>query len=242
MLIPTRITVPAQLTPCGGHRHAHAKTKLSSQNTTNEDRKHSLLQIDSLQFSGQGITKPQGSFVGESNTDVTKLCVTECCQMSCQVPTQSNSMKLQDSATICYGTDIKMPKLCVIDDRKKTSQASARRKKVRFHPSAKKHDGISPVQANLERVVLQFCNLEPNFQLLKQMLHARKAKELRLLWFQVRRVILRAARSPRGRVPLLEKGGGSVVIRTKNLPQLKVLLSVIKKSYYMCAALVRENR
>lgn len=242
MLVPTRKIIPAQFTPCG-HRHAHAKTRSSRQNTTSENQRlNSLQQIDSLQFPRQGITKPQGSLVGESDTDVTRMCVTECCRMSCQVSTQSNTMQLQDPVMICCGTDITMPKLCVIGDCKTTRQASARRKKVRFHPSAKKHDGISPQQANLERLVLQFFNVNRNVQLLQQLLHDRKLKQLRMLWFQVRRVILLVARSPRGRIPLLEKGGGSVVIRTKNLPQLKKLLDVTKKAYQICAALVKENR
>ena len=189
------------------------------------------------------ITHPQGSLVGASNTDVTRLCVTECCRISCQVSTQSNTMQLQDPVMIFCGTDTKMPKLCVIDDCKTTSQASARRKKVRFHPSAKKHDGISPQEANLERLVVQFFDgLNRNVKLLEQMLHDRKLKQLRTLWFQVRRVILRVARSPRGRIPLLEKGGGPVVIRAKNLPQLQKLLAVTKKAYQICAVLVKENR
>jgi len=208
-MTPTTITIPAQFTPCCGHRLAHTKTKSSSQNTTTGNRTPNSLQQS----------------------------VVECRQTRFQASTQSKGIQLHDFVTTSHGTDTKMPKLCVINDCKTTSQGSTRRKKVRFHHSAKKHDGLSPQQANLERLVLQFMKVNPNLKILVRMVNDRKLEQLRMLWFQLRRVILRAARSPRDRAPLLEKGGGKcIILRKKNLPHLKKLLAVVKKAYHMCAA------
>merc|ERR1712025_1501969 len=126
---------------------------------------------------------------------------------------------------------------------KTDSQVPKQRKKVRFHHSAKKHDGLAPQQVNLQRLVLQFFQTTPDLEILVQMAHGRKHEQLRMLMIQVRRVIIRVSRSPSGKAPLLEKGGGmSVLLRKANLPQLVKLLAATKKAYQMCAALIDEKQ
>jgi len=116
---------------------------------------------------------------------------------------------------------------------KKTNQKivcrkpSAKRKKakqVRFHAAAKTHDGISVAQENLQKLVSGFCTRKPKIDLLMQLLHERKPNELKMLLFNLRDLIYRVERSPKGRAPLLGRGGGrGLTVARKNLPHLKKL-------------------
>jgi len=244
MLIPTRITTPAQFSTCCSHRHAH-DLKFESQNTTNEkSRLDSLRKLDLLQCPRQD--KPHGDLGGAGDTEIPRLCVMGRCQlmgrceMRCRVSNQSKTLLSYEYDQTCH---IEMPKLCAIEDSKTDSQVPKQRKKVRFHHSAKKHDGLAPQQANLQRLVLQFFQTTPNLEILVQMVHNRKHEQLRMLMIHVRRVIFRVSRSPSAKTPLLEKGGGkSIMFRKANLPQLVKLLAATKKAYQMCAALISENK
>jgi len=138
-------------------------------------------------------------------------------------------------------SDNERPKFCEIDDCKTTSQVTTQRKKVRFHPSAKTHDGLTSPQANLERLIIDF--FKRNIDILKQMLHQRRHDDLRMLLLNIRQLISRVARSPNGRAPLLNKGGGrGVVIRKKHVPHIIKLYAATAKVYKECVRLVGQAK
>lgn len=112
-------------------------------------------------------------------------------------------------------------------------------KKVRFHAAAKTHDGISVAQENLQNLVSGFCCRKPKIDVLMHLLHERKHNELKMLLFNLRQLIYRVAKSPKGRAPLLGRGGGrGLTVARKNLPHLRKLFTATALVWKECKQLV----
>jgi hypothetical protein len=124
---------------------------------------------------------------------------------------------------------------------RKFSTKRRKAKKVRFHAAAKTHDGISAAQENLQNLVSGFCTRKPNIDVLTQLLQERKHNELKILLLNLQELICRVARSPKGRAPLLGRGGGrGLVVPRKALLHLQKLFKatalVCKKCILLVAA------
>jgi len=115
-------------------------------------------------------------------------------------------------------------------------------KRVRFHPSTKTHDGTSHHQANLERVITDFCSTNPNITIIMQLLNERNHKDLQMLLINLRDLVLRVARNPKGRAPLLKKGGGrGITIKRKNLRHVQKLFKATALAYKECTRLIAAS-
>lgn len=115
-------------------------------------------------------------------------------------------------------------------------------KGVRFHPSTKKHDGTSRHQANLERLVTGFCSKNPNITILMELMKKRSRKDMQMLLINLRDLVLRVARNPKGRAPLLKKGGGrGITITRKNLRHVQKLFKATALTYKECTRLIAAS-
>ena len=106
---------------------------------------------------------------------------------------------------------------------RKNNQLSMRRR-VQFHPSVKKHDGISTANAHLERVIKDFWKKQ-NVDLLTELSRDSKNTELNNLVIKLRDLLHRMRQSGDKNTILLPRGGGrSIKLSKRHIPVVNNLL------------------
>lgn len=119
--------------------------------------------------------------------------------------------------------------------RQNANAAAPVAKRVRFHVSAKTHDGIALEQAIFERVVLSFFSKSCELTTLLRLLNKGSHGILRTLLIYLLDTIRRLTHSSQGRVPLLARGGGrGHFIKRQNLRHLRKLLKITALTYQEC--------
>ena len=108
---------------------------------------------------------------------------------------------------------------------RRSNQLSMRRqRRVRFHPSVKKHDGISTANAHLERVIHDFWKNQ-NLNLLAELSRDSKHTDLNNLVIKLRDLLHRMRQSGDKNTILLPRGGGSAAKMSKlHIPHVNHLL------------------
>ena len=123
--------------------------------------------------------------------------------------------------------------------RQRTNEIAPVTKRVRFHASAKTHDGIAGPQAAFQRLICGFFNKNRELNILLRLLEQRNHEMLHALFVNTKDTILRLKQSSQGKVPLLRKGGGrGLVAKSKNLPHLYRLLKIVALTYQRCKRLI----
>ena len=90
-----------------------------------------------------------------------------------------------------------------------------RQRRVRFHTSVKKHDGISTANAHLERVICDFCWKKQNLDLLSELSRDSKLTDLNNLVVKLYELLHRLRQSGDEKTVLLPRGGGYAVRMSK---------------------------
>ena len=108
---------------------------------------------------------------------------------------------------------------------RRSNQLSMRRqRRVRFHPSVKKHDGISTANAHLERVIHDFWKNQ-NLNLLAELSRDSKHTDLNNLVIKLRDLLQRLRQSGDKGASLLPQGGGRAARMSKlHIPRVNHLL------------------
>merc|ERR1712032_212391 len=106
-----------------------------------------------------------------------------------------------------------------------SDQLSMRRKRrVRFHPSVKKHDGISTANAHLERVIYDFWKKQ-KLDLLAELSRDSKHTDLNNLIIKLSDLLHRMRQSGDKNTVLLPRGGGTAAKMSKlHIPHVHYLL------------------
>jgi len=108
--------------------------------------------------------------------------------------------------------------------RRRNQLSMRRQKRVRFHPSVKKHDGISTANAHLERVIFGFWKNQ-NLDLLVELARNSKHTDLNNLVIKLRDLLHRIRQSGDNSTVLLPRGGGSAAKVSKlHIPHINHLL------------------
>ena len=116
---------------------------------------------------------------------------------------------------------------------RKSNQLSMRRR-VQFHPSVKKHDGISTANAHLERVIKDFWKNQ-TVDLLTELSRDSKNTELNNLVIKLRDLLQRMRQSGDKNAPILPRGGGRAGKMSKlHIPHVNHLLQRAIQVRYEC--------
>jgi len=108
---------------------------------------------------------------------------------------------------------------------RRAKQLLKRRKQFRFASSAKTHDGISPENAQLQRLVLDFWSKDQSLDLLVELLDKLKQDDLSRLASNLTALLHRVKQCPgKASTALLPRGGGRAVKLSKaHIPHLSQL-------------------
>merc|ERR1712032_1255333 len=108
---------------------------------------------------------------------------------------------------------------------RRSNQLSMRRKRrVRFHPSVKKHDGISTANAHLDRMINDFWKKQ-NLYLLAELSRDSKHTDLNNLIIKLRDLLNRMRQAGDKHTILLPRGGGIAAKMSKrHIPYVNHLL------------------
>ena len=99
---------------------------------------------------------------------------------------------------------------------RRSNQLSLRReKRVRFHTSVKKHDGLSTENAHLERVICDFCWKKQSLDILWELSRDSKRTDLNNLIVKLYELLNRMRQSGDKKTVLLPRGGGYGVKMSK---------------------------
>ena len=105
-------------------------------------------------------------------------------------------------------------KSCLRKHRAEASNLAKSRRRVQFHLSVKKHDGISTANAHLDRVVYDFSKRR-NLDLLAELLRDSKHTDLNNLVIKLRDLLHRLGQSGSKSTFLLPRGGGRAIKLSK---------------------------